>query len=361
MANDIIQANYEALRKIGDDFNSQQQKVKRISQTLTMNTDKLRRGAWQSEASAAFYRDMDNNVLPAVQRLERALSEAARVTREIIRLMQAGEQQARGLLNGDANGAQWADWQRFIIGGSPAFKFMGDLIGVFAPLKEVLTYLGVIATPATGGTSAGGVIAKDLIIGGASAGLKYLENYEQEPDLVRGGGIAIYDAVLGWGLDKIPPVLVGQWVNSIHQASGALETAGVIGNAYVSEIPPGLRESVVGVAQNYYHTMAATDVTNFRYDLARLAYDVNQDPGKFFQDLGRLGETTTNFFTGVANYPEALVDLQVAKSVTNTVDVVNRLPLSDSFKQTINHTATNFVEFIQKNTILDMMVSLVPI
>lgn len=358
MANGVIQANYDQLRKIADEFNSQHQKVKQISKNLTMSTDKLRRGAWQSEASAAYYRDMDMNVLPAVQRLERAMSEAARVTHQIIRLMQMGEQEARGFLSGGVSSAEWADWQRWIIDGKPAFKFAGDLIGVFAPLKEVLTYLGVIAAPPSGGTSVAGVIAKDVIIGSFSAGLKYLENYEQEPDLVRGGSIAVYDTVLGWLLDKHPVGLIGQWVNSVHQLAGTIETTNVIGNAYLSEIPPGLRDSVVGVAENYYNTMAATDVTNFRYDIARLIYDTNQDPGRFFTDLGLLGQTTADFFTGVVNYPEAMIDLRIANTATNVVDTVKRLPLPDSFKQSVNQTATNFVQFIQQNTVFDMVGSL---
>jgi uncharacterized protein YukE len=65
-----------------------------------MNT--LQNGDWIGQGARAFFREMDSEVLPAVQRLQAALETAARTTGEINRIMQQAEEQAARLLRGDS-------------------------------------------------------------------------------------------------------------------------------------------------------------------------------------------------------------------------------------------------------------------
>jgi len=96
MATDIIQVDYQKLGKIASDFSAQNQQIKKILKDATRANDLLRHGAWISDTATQFFRDMDNEVLPAVTRLTQAFEKTEHLTREIARLMRFAEQEAIG-------------------------------------------------------------------------------------------------------------------------------------------------------------------------------------------------------------------------------------------------------------------------
>lgn len=157
MAAPVIQVDYQALEKIAFQFADQQKRVRSILQTAQTSTDQLRRGGWIAEAATTFYRDMDQNVLPAVQRLEMAMQNSQRTVQEIIRLMHAAEEEAKGYLNdtqvsshfltawlktgGEERGIEFKNFPYHLIKGAEGKGYFGLLAGNMTPeqIKEFLT------------------------------------------------------------------------------------------------------------------------------------------------------------------------------------------------------------------------------
>jgi len=157
MAAPVIQVNYQELEKIALQFADQQKRVRQILQAAQSSTDTLRRGGWTAEAATSFYREMDQNVLPAVQRLDAAMQKSERVVRDIIRLMHAAEEEAKGFLNdtqvssnfltawvkggGDERGIEFKDFPYHLIRGSESQSYLGLMMGKMTPeqIKEFLS------------------------------------------------------------------------------------------------------------------------------------------------------------------------------------------------------------------------------
>jgi WXG100 family type VII secretion target len=75
-------------------------------QSLRVNMQTLQAGDWIGQGAMAFYQEMDDSVLPTLQRLINALDTAANTTLQVSRLMQEAESQAAGVLKGPAGGGE---------------------------------------------------------------------------------------------------------------------------------------------------------------------------------------------------------------------------------------------------------------
>ena len=93
---DEIRADYEALEQIAQRFASQ---ADAIGQTLQLVTGRMQtlQGTWKGRGSNAFFAEMGDEVLPAVNRLYEALAEAARTTGQIAQTLRQAEEEAAGL------------------------------------------------------------------------------------------------------------------------------------------------------------------------------------------------------------------------------------------------------------------------
>ena len=87
---DIIQANYESLRGVAKSFAQQSNAIRQLHSRLNRQVAQLR-PAWVGRGSDAFFAEMTDKVLPAVQRLSAALAEADKVTKQIGEIMQNAE------------------------------------------------------------------------------------------------------------------------------------------------------------------------------------------------------------------------------------------------------------------------------
>lgn len=94
MANELIQAQFEQLEAIAQQFAERSQSIEQMRGALTQRTEALRGGGWEGEGSDAFYREMEALIFPAVMRLRDALGEANRATLQIIGIIQTGEEEA---------------------------------------------------------------------------------------------------------------------------------------------------------------------------------------------------------------------------------------------------------------------------
>ena len=87
---DIIQANYESLKGVAKSFAKQSNEIRQLHSRLNRQVAQLR-PAWIGRGSEAFFAEMTDKVLPAVQRLSAALAEADKVTKQIGEILQNAE------------------------------------------------------------------------------------------------------------------------------------------------------------------------------------------------------------------------------------------------------------------------------
>lgn len=91
MGNDIIQADYNALASVASRFGNQARSNQELLARVRQAMQPLESGGWQGRGSAAFFNEMNGQVLPAVQRLTAALDQARSVTLDIARVVRLAE------------------------------------------------------------------------------------------------------------------------------------------------------------------------------------------------------------------------------------------------------------------------------
>ena len=90
---DEVKADYEQLEEVANKFSNQSEEIQQMLQLVKNNMDKLEPD-WIGRGSEAFFSEMQSEVLPAVMRLQQALEEANRVTKEVVQTMQDAEEEA---------------------------------------------------------------------------------------------------------------------------------------------------------------------------------------------------------------------------------------------------------------------------
>lgn len=94
MTNDIIQAQYDTLSEVARRFGGQAQANREMLTAVRRAMQPLQAGAWQGRGSAAFFNEMNSEVLPALTRLAAALEQAQSVTTAIARVVRQAEEEA---------------------------------------------------------------------------------------------------------------------------------------------------------------------------------------------------------------------------------------------------------------------------
>jgi WXG100 family type VII secretion target len=90
---DEVKADYEQLEQVANKFSSQSEEIQQMLQLVNNHMDQLEPD-WIGRGSEAFFSEMQGEVLPAVMRLQQALEEANRVTKEVVQTMQDAEEEA---------------------------------------------------------------------------------------------------------------------------------------------------------------------------------------------------------------------------------------------------------------------------
>lgn len=91
---DQIQADYEQLEQVAAKFDQQAQVVAQVIQSVKVSFNKLHSGGWIGEGANAFFNEMNSKVFPATQRLQNALSEASRATKDISQTVKQADEAA---------------------------------------------------------------------------------------------------------------------------------------------------------------------------------------------------------------------------------------------------------------------------
>ena len=95
----IIRADYDQLPKISKGFEREAANVKRSIDSLKRTIEVLKGGDWIGEGADAFFREMESEVMPAMQRLLKALEKGSSVIGVIERLLHETEQAIGGLFS----------------------------------------------------------------------------------------------------------------------------------------------------------------------------------------------------------------------------------------------------------------------
>jgi WXG100 family type VII secretion target len=91
---DQVEADYQALNKIASQFAQQASAIQQMFQKVSSQTNSLANGGWKGRGSDAFFKEMQDLVLPGVQRLRQSLEEASRVTKQVSSEMSKAEEEA---------------------------------------------------------------------------------------------------------------------------------------------------------------------------------------------------------------------------------------------------------------------------
>ncbi len=91
---DEIRADYDRLDQVANQFASQSQAIQQMLQNVKGSMDPLESGGWVGRGSNAFFEEMNSEVLPANERLQQALDEASRVTKQIVQTIKQAEEEA---------------------------------------------------------------------------------------------------------------------------------------------------------------------------------------------------------------------------------------------------------------------------
>jgi len=93
MANKI-QAKYDELDQMSGRLSDGASRVSAMAAKLRSQVDVLQGGGWIGRGSDAFYNEMGDSVLPAVQKLEDALESASKTLRQAADRLKSAEQEA---------------------------------------------------------------------------------------------------------------------------------------------------------------------------------------------------------------------------------------------------------------------------
>lgn len=92
-----VRSDYDQLQVIQNTFSAQSDALQRMNQNLKSRMDTLHGGDWIGEGAKKFYGEMNDQVMPSLKRLEKAMAEAARITQQMARIMKQAEDEASGI------------------------------------------------------------------------------------------------------------------------------------------------------------------------------------------------------------------------------------------------------------------------
>ncbi len=90
---DEIRADYQQLAQVATQFSRQATAINRMRADVKRSMNSLQ-GNWIGKGSDAFFSEMNDKVLPATQRLYKALQEANKITKQMAQVVQQAEEDA---------------------------------------------------------------------------------------------------------------------------------------------------------------------------------------------------------------------------------------------------------------------------
>jgi WXG100 family type VII secretion target len=94
---DHVEVNYEDLERIKSSFDQQSQEAENMLRKISAQVETLQGGQWVGQGANAFYNEMHELVLPAIQRLIKSLQEGSRVVGQIMTEFRNAEEESRSV------------------------------------------------------------------------------------------------------------------------------------------------------------------------------------------------------------------------------------------------------------------------
>ncbi len=117
-----IRADHDSLKVIAKGFAREASNTQRALRKMKQSMDTLQGGDWIGKGASAFYKEMESDVLPAVERLQNALERADQVTRQISAILQEAEEEAARILGAILAGAG-------VVGAGGLAGALGEALG----------------------------------------------------------------------------------------------------------------------------------------------------------------------------------------------------------------------------------------
>src|SRR5579859_694559 len=235
MAAATVRADYDQLNQLASTFGKNADSCKQTLQNIKSNMDTLQGGDWIGQGANAFFQEMDNSVLPTLQRLVNALSSAQTSVSQISSIMKDAEEQAAKVLQGPgAAGGSIGGATSGALGGA-----LGGLGGTFGGAASGA--LGGGAGGFSGGGLGGGL--GDTAFGGGGGAAP------------GSGGSSSFPGSLGGS----PSDQITQLTNEATQAvsslsdvptdalNGAVNQLGNLASQYNGIVPPGFQPNGNGL------------------------------------------------------------------------------------------------------------------
>jgi WXG100 family type VII secretion target len=133
-----VRGDSDELATIAQQFGREADAIQQSIQRINQQVDQLQSGDWIGEGAGAFYREMEQDVFPALKRLATALALSDRTTRRIISILENTDEEAARLLRAEESGEITASGDG---GLSPAEELVRDLMGAISKAGDAFELL----------------------------------------------------------------------------------------------------------------------------------------------------------------------------------------------------------------------------
>ena len=93
-----IRIDYDQMGQISQMFSAQNGAISGLNSKLKSAQETLQSGDWIGRGADAFFKEMEGEINPAMKRLEQAMDEAARVTKQVGQIMNGAEEESSSIL-----------------------------------------------------------------------------------------------------------------------------------------------------------------------------------------------------------------------------------------------------------------------
>jgi WXG100 family type VII secretion target len=93
-----IRCDHDQIQKISSQFSAQSSAIAGINRKLKAAQATLEGGDWIGRGATEFLKEMNSDINPAMKRLEKAMDEAAKVTKQVSQVMKDADEESSRIL-----------------------------------------------------------------------------------------------------------------------------------------------------------------------------------------------------------------------------------------------------------------------
>ena len=219
-----IRGDYDSLTRAASSFSKQAQAAQEMTRRVKGQMGVLQSGDWIGRGAQAFYQEMEQEVLPSLNRLANALDEAGRVTQKIRGILQKAEAEAARLFGSAAPGGSPSGTPTGVAAGGPAGGTGGGGGGIPGWLSSAFGALGLTGASLTG---LGALASKAA---GVFDSVRAARLSSMIQTFARGGEEAleasgISKAVARWTTNAARATAASEWIGKVSEPLGKVGAA----------------------------------------------------------------------------------------------------------------------------------------